>query len=383
MLGDTDLLRALALAGVPCAVAAAPGTPARYSRLARVVLDWTDAWEQPDALVSLLERFAAAEPEPPVLFYEEDQDVLLISRQRERLRRHFRFVVPASALVEDLVDKSRFQVLAERLGLPVPPGRMLDPCTQPAPLDLDFPLALKPRVRRGALWPSIAGAAKALRVDTRAGLLELWPRLAAAGLVVLVQQLIPGPETQVESYHVYVDEDGDTVGEFTGRKLRTWPPAYGHSTALVISDAPDVAALGRDVVARLGLHGVAKLDFKRASDGRLFLLEVNPRFNLWHHVGARAGVNLPALVYADLVGEPRPHTVAARAGVRWCQPWLDVRAARQAGVSWLAWLWWTLGCEAKRTVAWDDPLPLVGALLDRALAGLVRRVPLRRLRRHA
>src|SRR6266704_174081 len=248
-----------------------------------------------------------------------------------------------------------------------------------------------PRARSWKIWwtspdsrssPS-AGAAKALRVDTRAGLLELWPRLAAAGLVVLVQQLIPGPETQVESYHVYVDEDGDPVGEFTGRKLRTWPPAYGHSTALVISDAPDVAALGRDVVARLGLHGVAKLDFKRASDGRLFLLEVNPRFNLWHHVGARAGVNLPALVYADLVGEPRPHTVGARAGVRWCQPWLDVRAARQAGVSWLAWLWWTLGCEAKRTVAWDDPLPLVGALLDRALAGLVRRVPLRRLRRHA
>ena len=55
--------------------------------------------------------------------------------------------------------------------------------------------------------------------------------------------------------------------------------------------------LGRTLVQRLGLRGVAKFDFKRAADGRLFLLEVNPRFNLWHHPGALAGVNLPALVF--------------------------------------------------------------------------------------
>ena len=376
VLGDTDLLRALGLAGVPCAVAAPPGAPARHSRLARVRLDWADPWEQSDALLGVLERFAAAEPEPPVLFYEDDGDVLLISRQRERLRRHFRFVVPARALVEDLVDKSRFQILAERLGLPVPAARLLDPRTDPAPLDLDFPLVVKPRVRREEQWPAIAGGAKALRVDAEAGLRELWQRLAAAGLPVLVQRLIPGPETQVESYHVYVDERGDTVGEFTGRKLRTWPPAYGGSTALVTSDAPDVAALGRTIVARLGLRGVAKLDFKRAPapDGRLYLLEVNPRFNLWHHLGARAGVNLPALVYADLTGEPRPRRAVARAGVRWCQPWHDALAARAAGVPWLTWLVWTLGCEAKRAIAWDDPLPLAGALLERAMSRLRHRL---------
>src|SRR5438093_11108723 len=100
VMGDTDLLRALALAGVPCAVAAPPGAPARYSRLARVVLDWADPWEEPEALLEILLRSAAAEREPPVLFYDEDPGVLLVSRARERLRHHFRFVVPARTLVE-------------------------------------------------------------------------------------------------------------------------------------------------------------------------------------------------------------------------------------------------------------------------------------------
>ena len=45
-----------------------------------------------------------------------------------------------------------------------------------------------------------------------------------------MQEMIPGPETSIESYHVYVDAAGVTAGEFTGRKIRTHPPAYGETT---------------------------------------------------------------------------------------------------------------------------------------------------------
>ena len=145
---------------------------------------------------------------------------------------------------------------------------------------------------------------KALRIETVAELTELWPKLAASGVEVLAQELIEGPETQIESYHVYVDAHGEVIGEFTGRKLRTFPLEYGDSTALVTTTALDVLSLGRELVHRIGLRGVAKFDFKRAADGTLFLLEINPRFNLWHHLGALAGVNLPALVYNDLIGNP-------------------------------------------------------------------------------
>ena len=229
-------------------------------------------------------------------------------------------------------------------------------------------------MRRGDQWTPIAGGAKALRVESPVALTSLWPRLAAAGITVLLQHLIPGPETCIESYHVYVDEDGETVGEFTGRKIRTWPLSHGDSTALVITDAPDVTAVGREAVRRLGLVGVAKFDFKRAPEGRLYLLEVNPRFTLWHHLGARAGVNIPAQVYADLVGLPRAAIRPARAGARWCKPWDDVRAARAAGISSLRWLLWALSCEATRVVAWDDPMPFIRGVLWRD-PGAVTRCP--------
>jgi predicted ATP-grasp superfamily ATP-dependent carboligase len=174
----------------------------------------------------------------------------------------------------------------------------------------------------------------------------------------------------MESYHAYVDERGNTVGEFVGRKIRTLPAAYGDSTALETTDAADVLALGRTLLRRLKLRGVAKLDFKRGPDGRLHLLEVNPRFNLWHHLGAVAGVNLPALVYGDLVGWPRPIGGQAQPGFRWCKPWKDAAAARAAGMSLGRWVPWALRCEAKSGVAWDDPLPLFGAVIRRGMNAL-------------
>ena len=67
----------------------------------------------------------------------------------------------------------------------------------------------------------------------------LWPQLLDAGVDVLAQQLIAGAETQIESYHCYVDQRGSIAGEFTGRKICTFPVAYGHTTALEITDAAD------------------------------------------------------------------------------------------------------------------------------------------------
>jgi D-aspartate ligase len=194
----------------------------------------------------------------------------------------------------------------------------------------------------------------------------------AANLPILAQELVPGDEARIESYHAYVDERSQVVGEFAGRKIRTWPASYGDSTALETSDAQDVLTLGRVLVKKLKFRGVAKFDFKRAPDGTLRLLEVNPRFNLWHHLGAIAGINLPALVYGDLVGTPRPILGPARPFVRWCKPWKDQFAARAAGMSLAEWTLWVIRCQAKSGFAWDDPLPMIGATVRRGIDSLAR-----------
>jgi predicted ATP-grasp superfamily ATP-dependent carboligase len=224
---------------------------------------------------------------------------------------------------------------------------------------------IKPLTRQNQAWEPLASG-KAIEVESPSELTALWPRLRESGLEVLLQELIPGPETLVESYHAYIDANGETAAEFTGRKVRTYPTRFGYSTALEITFEHDVVEAGRDILDRLDFRGVAKLDFKRhPDDGRLYLLEVNPRFNIWHHPGAKAGVNIPEMVYRDLVGLARRPKAKLRPGARWVHPWFDYRAARSQGISLARWLPWMVSCEAKYAFALDDPLPIPRAAFAR------------------
>jgi D-aspartate ligase len=375
VMGDVDLVRALGLAGIPCAFFGDRDAAARYSRHVRSVLPWLEHRQREDELVAALLRFGLARREPPVLYPQTDAALLLVSRNRERLRQAFRVVLADAELIDQLVDKSRFQSLAERHGLPVPPADRVDwtPGRRRRAPAVSFPAVVKPAMREHEWTTAVAEGGKALRVagpDEWAGIA---PQLAEQGSDVLVQELVSGPETAIESYHAYVDENGTTVGAFTGRKIRTFPPHYGFSTAVEIVDLADVAELGRDVLARLGLCGVAKVDFKRDVGGRLRLLEVNPRFTLWHHPAAIAGVNIPALVHADLTGRPRPTGRRPVHQVAWCNPLSDLRAAYVTGVPPLEWLRWARTCQAMSGLASDDPLPFVLGTLRKAVSGRVRR----------
>ncbi len=378
-MGDVDLVRSLGLGRVDCAAFARPDEPVHWSRHVRARLEYASPWEQEaDAVESLL-AFGRAQATPPVLMPQSDGDLLLVSRHRARLAEAFRFLLADAELVEDLADKARFSQLAQRLGLPVPPARLVRPSeTGPGDVDLRFPIIVKPLTRWGAKWSPLGRAAKALHVESRAALDELWPRLAQVGLEVLAQEAVAGSEAAIESHHAYVAADGSLVADFTGRKIRTRPLRYGHSTSVVITAEPEVAAAGREVLARIGLRGVSKADFKRAPDGTLHLLEINPRFTLWHHPAAVAGVNVPALVYADLTGRPRPQVSPARPGVRWCLPIRDAQAVRAEGGSIRRWVRWAAGCEAISGLAWDDPLPFVagtvGGVARRRVAGLKERI---------
>ena len=353
VLGRIDLVRALGRAGISSVVVGDSGDPIRYSRLVTDVIDEAALWE------------SGREGLP--LFYDSDRALQFVSRNRDRLAQSYRFVIPGAALVDELLDKRRFQALGERLDLPVPRSRAVGGSAGDGGPDLRFPVVIKASPYRDGRWEAAGLSSKVLRVDDADALPEALARLEATGLELIAQELIPGREDRVESYHVYVDEGGEVAAEFTGRKIRTAPREFGMSTSLVTTDAPDVAALGREVVDRLGFRGVAKLDFKRGPDERLNLLEVNPRFTLWTHVGAVAGVNLPAIVHADLTGRPRPPTRRARPGVRWIWPRADLAAARADGISVPAWLAWALRVETNPAFALSDPAPYLVRRLRRVL----------------
>ena len=381
--GDISMIRALGLRGIPVALATAqtdaPMTRSRYCRDLIPIPGWV---EDPEGSLQALLDWARRQPVKPVLFYQGDHDMIAVSRDRERMAQAFHFVLPSAFLVEALSDKFQFADLALERGLPVPRTLRLHRGEDYAQRLRDwdsFPAVLKPSMRTN-WFERVGNNQKALRVEDRGSLDAILRQIGDNDLDLLIQAAVEGGEEQIVSYHAYVRADGSTAAEFSGRKVRTAPRLYGISSHVAITDDAQVLALGRSVVQSLGFTGVLKIDFKiDVRDGKLYILEINPRFNLWHHPGTVAGVPIPELVYRDCVDGVQASAAplrVRRAGVRWVEPMLDRKAMheyRRAGeLSFGRWLVQLLTVDVNEGINWRDPAPGLVFLATRVRNRLMR-----------
>src|SRR5206468_9657603 len=122
----------------------------------------------------------------------------------------------------------------------------------------------------------------------------------------------------------------------------------------------------RRVLSGLRFDGIVEIEFKRdARDGRLKLLDINPRAWGWHTLGARAGIDFPYLLWRVLEGA-RIGGLRGRTGVRWVRMLTDVptvlseiRAGRLSPRAYLSSLHGPLEFAV---FAVDDPLPALAEL---------------------
>jgi predicted ATP-grasp superfamily ATP-dependent carboligase len=373
--GGISVVRCFAACGVPIVVVATnPDEVALRSRFA-----WrthvVTGLDEPERLLADLERIGRSLPGRPPLYYGGDETLLFINRHRDALAEHFRFRMPNAELIETMVDKRRFGELATQLGLPVPVTLSSRELGNPDELlaRMPLPCILKPENHIGweAHAESLTGTPqKALIASTPDELRRHWADSVGRGHDCVVQQYIPGGEDQIHSFHAYVDERGQVRGSFVGKKIRTYPRQAGVSTFLQLIKEPRVVEIGLEVVRRCSLIGPLKIDMKKdPRSGDLFVLEVNPRFNLWHYLGAVSGVNLPRLAYDDLLGKSADQPATEyRTAIKWLT--LDgdlrsfLRSYRPAGeLGWLEWLDSLRGPKIYGVFAWNDPAPWATALL--------------------
>lgn len=387
--GDLNMVRcfsAAALAqaklGAPCpspvVVSTRPKDPVFSSRHVGERAVVADPAQAPEQTARDLEALGARLGGRPALFFGTDAMLLCVSRNRERLSRHFRFLLPPEERVEEVVDKTRFAKLAERLDLPVPQTLTSREVTDAESVlaRLPLPVALKPGnhtgFRRSAAVREEGGLPrKALFAWTPAELETRLAQMRRSGGDFVVQSYVPGGDDAITSFHAWISASGEVRAHYVGKKIRTYPAGSGESTFIELGGAPDVVSQGHAIVRALGLVGVVKLDFKRhARTNELFLLECNPRFNLWNRLGAASGVNLPLIAYADLAGLSEPPPRPLRQGIRWAAFEADLRAflhdyGPMGVLSLRAWLASYRGPVVYDVFAWDDPLPLAVSLLQR------------------
>lgn len=332
---------------------------ATLSRYNRRTLTWPSQndSEMADFLMRLAEREGIRDW---LLFPTGDSAAAMVARHHGLLNQYFQLTTPQWEVLQWSYDKRLTYRLADRCGVEHPWTLYPANRDEVAAANCLFPAILKPAYHNGF---NRFTASKAWRVDTRQQLLSRYDE--AASLVdhdnVMIQELIPGGGESQLSYTALC-QDGQPVASLMARRCRQFPMDFGRASTFVETvddpESPDAAAR---LLGALRYTGIAEVEFKRdPRDGKLKLLDINPRVWGWQTLCGFAGVDYPHLLWLLTIGEKVPETKAVT-GKRWVRMSTDaptaIREILGGRMSFREYLRSIRPPLAQAIYAKDDPLP--------------------------
>ena len=305
-----------------------------------------------------------------VLYTCREEDVLLVSKNREILKEFFHFQLPHPDVVEMMIDKLTFYKYAQKYGFKIPNTFFIysQSDLDEAIKELRFPCVFKPHFIT-PLWYSLSNV-KAFKVSSPKDLQLLYEKLKEATECFILQDWIEGPDSNLYSCNVYFDAESKPLATFVAKKLRQWPPEMGRSSLGVECENDLVLNETLRLYRAVNFRGLGYLEMKLdEKSGEYFIIEPNICRPTGRSAIAEAGgVDLLFTMYCDLLGRPLPETrVQNYTGVKWIYLRQDLQAAyqyRRCGqLSLKQWLSSVRGRKAYAIFSWRDPLPFWADLL--------------------
>src|SRR5580704_15882518 len=170
-----------------------------------------------------------------------------------------------------------------------------------------FPAILKPLHFRE--WKKIPPShplfeKKLIVVNSPEELASQYALAAAINPQMVVQEMIEGPDTAKLVYLSCYDRDSRRIAGCMMREIRTQPMSFGSATVVEPVDDPETDRLCDEFLRKLHYFGLCEIELKRDSrDGRIKMIEANPRFSATSDAAVYAGVDLGWIHYLDLAGE--------------------------------------------------------------------------------
>ena len=261
-----------------------------------------------------------------------------------------RIVLPSPDRMAQALDKRSTMAVAASVGIAVP--RTAEPDSleglQRAAEEVSFPLVLKARLE----GPS--GVAYVDRPEDLRAAVEGWMTQNGSARLPLVQQRIVGPAFGVFATY----QLGHCRRIMAHRRIREFPPTGGESSCCELATDPDAIDAGRRLLDALAWHGVAMVELKRhEADGRLYLMEVNPKFWGSLDLALAAGADFPGDLARIAGGEELSDQPPPTGPLRFCWPLgNDLRYLVARPGSWRRVLADWLG-GARTNLRASDPLP--------------------------
>jgi D-aspartate ligase len=365
--GSLEIARSLGRRGVRVWLITADNPLASLSRYVERSFRWRGPRDD-GALQFLLDLGRHHQLDGWVVLAGSDDDVRFVAQNHSALSGVFTLTTLPWDQLRWAADKRLMNARADELGITRPRTRYPRSPDDLAPLEISFPVILKPTVREGR---NTFVDAKAWRVDDERA---LFARYAEAHSLVgadsiMIQELVPGDGTAQFSYAALWDR-GKPIASLVARRRRQYPIEFGFTSTFVETvEQPQIEADACRFLASLDYSGLVEIEFKYdARDGIYKILDVNTRSWTWISLGAAAGIDFPLLQWRLATGE-HIAPLTGQSGARWLYVSRDFAASicemfagRLSPITYMR-SFYRPGADA--VFAWDDPLP---ALLDLPLS---------------
>lgn len=304
-----------------------------------------------------------------VLFPSGDLNVQIVSEERERLDPYFLYRLPAKDVASLFLDKKSFYKIAMERGYPLPRTYFTDEAHDIEKIlaELEYPALIKP-FQPNAAWRETFDT-RLFLADSAEMLRKLYDLTYPVHQDLIIQEYMPGDDSQVMWGVTYLSADQEPLAVWTGRKLRMYPRGFGTATLAESRRDPWLAEETVRILKDVGHVGYGVVEFKKdRRDGNFKITEpTGGRTWFPHSVVTASGINLPHIWYREVLGEKVEPQTEFEDGLKWIHEERDLKTVMlyflpEKRLTPATWLKSYAGRRTYAYSAWDDPGPILNSV---------------------
>ncbi len=290
------------------------GTVSRYCRETVWCPHPDDPAELADFLVSNKKWHGS------IIIEAGDYFAVMLSRHQELLSRYYKFITPDWPTLSKFVQKNNTYEYADQCGVPHPQSFNVEGIEdiEPTIAGIQLPCIIKPSVSHEFVAKL---GTKLLHIDSIDLLREKLLFCVQNNIGVMVQEIVPGPESNLIQVKYFINSNGQIAWTFMYQKVRQSPPKFGViRVGKSIAPIPELDALGRRLVEGCNYRGVIGCEFKiDERDGTPKLIEVNNRMGRSTALPMASGIDIPWIIYNELANDRHIVVPNYTANVYWIE----------------------------------------------------------------
>jgi predicted ATP-grasp superfamily ATP-dependent carboligase len=319
--------------------------------------------DEEEKFIKFLIDFSTKQTNKPVLFITADNFLTSVTKNIEEIKKYFYVNTPENQLLSKISNKYEQYLLAKNAGIEVPETVVITKKEdiQTVSGKLMYPLLIK-GLDVNSWREKISSSIKGFPVSNKDEFNAKAEEIVEAGVPIVVQEILIGPDTNHFKYCTYLTTSGETKIKFTCQKIRQNPIRFGVGSVMESVGFPELEEAGFKLFTGIGYTGVGSAEFKiDERDGKLKLIEINSRYWQQNALATRCGLNFPLINYLDVTGQNPPILKTFIKNIKWVNIYNDFESfisyKKLKEISFRKWLKSLKGKKIYSDFAKDDFVP--------------------------